>query len=509
MKRYEGSPAVVIERRKGTPDSPFSNMNESLVVTGDGKVLLSEIPNELNRVKVSSDENTTWYEITEDLIPENGFKVDYINKIVTFNTIHVGKQLHFKYLGEGNHFYSPHSIYTKLEDKTVVETLGDIVEGGKNALDALGALNEKLDEVTQATNNAITATNDTMDVIQRGEQVIVDANSKVNDLDEKIVIIDDKLLTTDIKLNEVNEVLVEVDNTIKTADQSINNINGVINEAVQTTVNAQILIDEAKSVGDFVLSKQYKKNNTVLNNGSTWIALQDTINNPLPVLPIRENTYWRLVAQKGIDGTGAVSSVNGVLPDSNGNVQLDLGSQTLITEKSFAEGSNMYPDGLSSFVATSATAQGWNDLVGASATGIVVETTNKQGVDGWTIQKISYFSGAELEFIYQRHFDRGRGSKWQDPIKVYPYHDDVFAGEGTYDLMLSDKVGDSDIFKSVTRLVHGKTDGVYSQLKESVLGSGIYDLLEVKVGDGTSFTQTMSYQLTYVEGAVTKVDRIV
>ncbi|KPN95276.1 hypothetical protein [Lysinibacillus sp. ZYM-1] len=331
MKRYEGSPAVVIERRKGTPDSPFCKMNESLVVTDDGKVLLSEIPNELNKVIVTSDEEITWFEIKDGKIPENGFKVDYINKLVTFNTIHVGKQLHFKYLGEGNHFYSPHSIYTKLEEDTVIETLGDIVEGGKNALDALGALNEKLDEVTQATNNAITATNDTKDVIYRGEQVIVDANSKVNKLDDKIVILDDKLLTTDTKLNEVNEALLEVDNTIKTANQSISNINSAIDEAVQTTANAQLLINEARSVGDFVISKQYKKNNTVLSNGSTWIALQDTINNPLPILPIRENTYWRLVAQRGIDGTGSVATVNGVSPDVDGNVPLsaqDIGAIT-------------------------------------------------------------------------------------------------------------------------------------------------------------------------------------
>lgn len=340
MKRYEGSPAVVIERRKGTLDSPFSNMNESLVVTGDGKVLLSEIPNELNRVIVTSEGNTTWYEVTEGRVPENGFKVDYINKLVTFNTVHVGKQLNFKYLGEGNHFYSPHSIYTKLEENTVVETLGDIVEGGKDALDALGALNEKLDEVTQVTNNAITATNDTKDVIQRGEQVIVDAKSKVNELDNKIVILDDKLLTTDTKLNEVNEALLEVDNTIQTANQSISNINDAIEEAVQTTANAQLLIDEAKSVGEFVLSKQYKKNNTVLNNGSTWIALQDTINNPLPVLPIRENEYWRLVAQRGIDGTGSVVTVNGVSPDVDGNVPLTVQDIGAITQSELNNSEN-------------------------------------------------------------------------------------------------------------------------------------------------------------------------
>ncbi len=334
MKRYEGSPAVVIERRKGTPDSPFSNINETLVVTGDGKVLLSEIPNELNRVIVTSEDNASWYEITEGQIPENGFKVDYINKLVTFNSKHVGKQLYFKYLGEGNHYYSVHSIYTKLEDKTVVETLGDIIDGGKDALDALGSLNEKILEVTEATNNAITATEDTIsatndarDVTDRGNQVIDNASNKIEEMDSRIGIVDEKMTIADSKLSTVDDALLEMNNTIQNANQSIEDVNSlitdgqsVINEVEQVTSNAQLLIDETKSVGEFILSNQYKRNNTVLHNGSTWIALQNTKDNPLPILPSRENAYWRLVAQRGIDGTGSVVSVNGQSPNTEGDV---------------------------------------------------------------------------------------------------------------------------------------------------------------------------------------------
>lgn len=345
MKRYEGSPAVVIERRKGTPDSPFSNMNETLVVTGDGKVLLSEIPNELNRVIVTSEDNATWYEITEGQIPENGFKVDYINKLVTFNTIHVGRQLHFKYLGEGNHYYSVNSIYTKLEEKSVVETLGDIIDGGKDALDALGSLNEKLIEVTEATNNAITATEDTIsatndarDVTNKGNQVIENASNKIEEMDSRIGVVDEKLTIIDSKLSTVDDALLDMNNTLQNANQSIENVNtlitdgqSVINEVEQVTSNAQLLIDETKSVGEFVLSNQYKRNNTVLHNGSTWIALQDTKDNPLPILPSRENAHWRLVAQRGIDGTGSVVSVNGQSPNTEGDVVIsaaDVGAVT-------------------------------------------------------------------------------------------------------------------------------------------------------------------------------------
>jgi hypothetical protein len=48
----------------------------------------------------------------------------------------------------------------------------------------------------------------------------------------------------------------------------------------------------------------YEANDIVLNNGSTWLALQPTTGNAPPVLPAESNAYWRLLARKGTDGTG-------------------------------------------------------------------------------------------------------------------------------------------------------------------------------------------------------------
>lgn len=48
----------------------------------------------------------------------------------------------------------------------------------------------------------------------------------------------------------------------------------------------------------------YEANDIVLNNGSTWLALQSTTGNAPPVLPTESNAYWRLLARKGTDGTG-------------------------------------------------------------------------------------------------------------------------------------------------------------------------------------------------------------
>lgn len=68
----------------------------------------------------------------------------------------------------------------------------------------------------------------------------------------------------------------------------------------------------------------YAANDIVLDNGSTWIALQPTTGNAPPVLPAESNAYWRLLARKGTDGTGtgdvtgAASSVDGQFAAANG-----------------------------------------------------------------------------------------------------------------------------------------------------------------------------------------------
>lgn len=59
--------------------------------------------------------------------------------------------------------------------------------------------------------------------------------------------------------------------------------------------------------------------NTVLYNGSTFLALK----NNTGITPTNDGVNWRLVAQRGVDGQGSVSSVNGMLPDENGNVVID------------------------------------------------------------------------------------------------------------------------------------------------------------------------------------------
>ncbi|WP_421461305.1 fusion protein [Agrobacterium tumefaciens] len=77
-----------------------------------------------------------------------------------------------------------------------------------------------------------------------------------------------------------------------------------------TTENTQwILFARSGSAGvvdrgTYSGATTYEANDIVLNNGSTWLALQSTTGNAPPVLPTESNAYWRLLARKGTDGSG-------------------------------------------------------------------------------------------------------------------------------------------------------------------------------------------------------------
>lgn len=109
--------------------------------------------------------------------------------------------------------------------------------------------------------------------------------------------------------------------------------------AEQKITMMQYLIDNLKSY-DFNLSATYYFPNLIKWNGSTFIALKEVTG----LTPIDDGINYRLVAQRGVDGTGAVSSVNGIGPDVNGNVEVimalvnNLGSDSTTAGLTAAQG---------------------------------------------------------------------------------------------------------------------------------------------------------------------------
>lgn len=167
MSKWNGRPAIIVNRRTGRSDDPFIPIDETLTVNTDSKVILSEIPDSFEKVDVSG-LSTTWKEIKKGIPNTEEYKVDYCNKIVTFNNEHIGKQLNFSYLGAGNHYLSTEVIYTKASDGSVTETLKELNDQTTNARDSA---NDAAETANQAATNANKASQNANDSANHAESV--------------------------------------------------------------------------------------------------------------------------------------------------------------------------------------------------------------------------------------------------------------------------------------------------------------------------------------------------
>ncbi|WP_368900877.1 hypothetical protein [Oceanobacillus oncorhynchi] len=77
-----------------------------------------------------------------------------------------------------------------------------------------------------------------------------------------------------------------------------------------------------KFMQDYSPDTTYQKNNMVYFGGEVFIALNEVVDEEP-----NDSPSWMPFAKKGQDGTGLVDSVNGVIPDENGNV--DLGEMSV------------------------------------------------------------------------------------------------------------------------------------------------------------------------------------
>ncbi|MGM7635630.1 hypothetical protein [Bacillus sp. Hm123] len=99
-----------------------------------------------------------------------------------------------------------------------------------------------------------------------------------------------------------------------------------IANANNATQAAQEIADNTAHLGEYDPERQYEQNNLVSSNGSSYMAIQASLGIAPP-----STDYWKLAAQRGVDGTGAVSTVNNISPDENGNVILtsqNIGAET-------------------------------------------------------------------------------------------------------------------------------------------------------------------------------------
>lgn len=101
----------------------------------------------------------------------------------------------------------------------------------------------------------------------------------------------------------------------------------------QAVSDVGVLVSQTTFRGNYSEAIQYYKNNQVRYQKAVYIARKHTLGN-LPT----NTEFWQLFSVDGVDGKGAVSTVNNISPDQSGNVELDMsGYVTKEEAKNYAE----------------------------------------------------------------------------------------------------------------------------------------------------------------------------
>lgn len=182
-----------------------------------------------------------------------------------------------------------------------------------------------VEEILEALETAIANANDTVTALeQQVQQSIADNDTATQ---QAIDNLNSQLQTS---LNTIATKLTELETAITNAETATTDANTATSEAQEATNNAltaitnmQNFVNELSMVGLYDPTATYDKNNMVRHEKAVYIALKNGL---VGVTPSDDGVNWRLVIRDGVDGTGAVSSVNGVSPGSDGNVQLTPGN---------------------------------------------------------------------------------------------------------------------------------------------------------------------------------------
>ncbi len=249
------------------------------------------------------------------------------------------------------------AIIVKIE-----KALRDSDANSARLVDLLVEVNSKISQASTAITNANTATDSAIQATSNANiatsnanmatnQTIAARDSAINATNDAIQAkanIEDKLQEVSTALNNILSTLTESQNKLgmfeTDSTKAIEDFSTKLSEfetdsdkaladvatAIQNADNATSDVIQVKAdlegynetIKPFSLNTTFKKHQAARFNGSTYRAKQETTGNPLPVSPALENDWWALEAQRGVDGVGAVQSVNGIMPDTDGNIVL-------------------------------------------------------------------------------------------------------------------------------------------------------------------------------------------
>jgi len=191
-------------------------------------------------------------------------------------------------------------------------------------------VNDALAQLTQLTNDANLATNRANDAATTGNTL----NTELTSLQGELVTLRDSLqdiLNSENQRVDNEQLRVENEEARNSTEQQrVDNESARVLAEQQRELDNEVIqqiVNNFESV-DYDPTATYEFPTLVSFDGSTYIVLQTVTG----VTPTDDKVNYRVAARKGIDGNGAVSTVNGRLPDLNGEVTLtssDIGSTPL------------------------------------------------------------------------------------------------------------------------------------------------------------------------------------
>lgn len=246
--------------------------------------------------------------------PENSVVGRVVATVQIYNTDSRVSSVSFDYLVS----LDPSAIIPNPDDKTLIQQILAegvvIIEGAKEATDRANTAAQRAEDATIAANSAAGSATLAASNAQNAAQAANIATQNAN-------------AATQLANTAASKADTAGDNAQNAADAA----NAAATSANDAADAANIASQNIKGWGQATVwnsTTTYSKNNVVTYNGSTWQSKGD---NNLNSIPSETNTNWILLALRGVDGTGAVSTVNGKSPDGTGNVLLsadEIGTYT-------------------------------------------------------------------------------------------------------------------------------------------------------------------------------------
>uniref|UniRef100_UPI000D2FF19B hypothetical protein n=1 Tax=Metasolibacillus meyeri TaxID=1071052 RepID=UPI000D2FF19B len=207
-------------------------------------------------------------------------------------------------------------------DNDVDELIQRITDTVNNADATLTDLQAALNDATQLIDDMVAATTSATDAANAANQATADATQLISDM---------TALQGDLEQlqTSLEQSITDATQATTGAITATTNANQAAQDAQQATTDATDAANRANDaayaiegwgqVVPYQNGTTYSRNNPVTYQGSTYQSLIDD-NDSLPT----DNTKWIVIARKGLDGQGAVQTVNEQLPNEDGNVDVGI-----------------------------------------------------------------------------------------------------------------------------------------------------------------------------------------